>query len=224
MLPRFPDRLRPIDAALLSDHSQLTSQDECDFLWEYVPRRPADWTAGNQFIRDLKLKDSQLAHQPARLRYKRAAIAHAGRALRRLLPQEWLSQATFVPMPCSKTQGGCDHDDRMLRVLRCAFRGRGADIRELLRMDYSLCADHESRARCSAARLRRALCVGSPARSIAGVRDTAVEPAPRPLIILVDDVLNSGKHYRVASRVLQERWPDRQVRGLFLARCVRARR
>lgn len=207
MLPRFPDRLRPVDASLLPEHSRLKPADACDFLWEYTPRQPASWSAGNQLIRDLKLKDSQLSRRPARLRYKHAAIAHAGRALRRVLPQDWLREATFVPMPCSKVHGGCDHDDRMLRVLRCALRGRGADIRELLQMNCSLSADHESRVRCSAVRLRRALHV--------------VEAPPRRLIILVDDVLNSGKHFRVASGLLQQRWPDRRVRGLFLARCVR---
>lgn len=211
MLPRFPEQLRPVDATMLHEHRRLVPTDSCDFLWEYVPRQPANWTAGNQFIRDLKLTGSQLARLPARLRYKRAAIAHAGRALRRLLPRDWLTDATFVPMPCSKARDGRDHDDRMLRVLDCALRDRGADIRELLQMQDSLRADHESRVRCSAMRLRRALCIASP-------------HAPRPLIILVDDVLNSGKHFRVASRMLTERWPDRQVRGLFLARCVRERR
>ena len=214
MLPRFPDRLSPVDVALLPEHSQLTAQDECGFLWEYVPHRPADWTAANQFIRDLKLEPSQLARAPARLRYKHAAIAHAGRALRRVLPREWRAGATFVPMPCSKAQGGCDHDDRMLRVLRCAFAGSGTEVHELLRMGHSLRADHVSPVRCSAARLRRALCLDE-------VRDGVARYAPRPLIILVDDVLNSGKHYRVASRMIRERWPDVRVRGVFLARCAR---
>ena len=209
MLPRFPDRLHRIDGALLPEHSRLVATDHCDFLWEYIPHRRANWTAANQLIRNLKLKHSQLALRPSRLRYKRAAIAHAARGLRRLLPPGLVREATFVPMPCSKARVGCEHDDRMVRVLHNAFAQGGADIRELLHMQRSLAADHESRERCSPARLRSALCVGG--------------AEPRRIIILVDDVLNSGKHFRVASALLNQRWPDRQIRGLFLARCVRGR-
>ena len=218
MLPRLPRRLQRIDAALLPEHSRLVATDHCDFLWEYIPHRRADWTAGNQFIRNLKLKHSQLVLRPSRLRYKRAAIAHAGRALRRLLPPGLVREATFVPMPCSKARGGCDHDDRMVRVLRSAFAQEGADIRELLHVQRSLAADHESRVRCSPGRLRGTLCVGGAVRD---AWDRPVGPEPRRIIILVDDVLNSGKHFRVASALLRQRWPDRQIRGLFLARCVR---
>jgi hypothetical protein len=34
-------------------------------------------------------------------------------------------------------------------------------------------------------------------------------------------VLNSGKHFKVAQSLIRERYPDAEIRGLFLARCAR---
>ncbi len=44
---------------------------------------------------------------------------------------------------------------------------------------------------------------------------------PRPIVVIVDDVLNSGKHFKVAQSLIKACYPDVQTRGLFLARCVR---
>jgi hypothetical protein len=44
---------------------------------------------------------------------------------------------------------------------------------------------------------------------------------PRPVIVILDDMLNSGKHFKVAQKRIRERWPDVDIRGLFLARCIR---
>ena len=49
----------------------------------------------------------------------------------------------------------------------------------------------------------------------------AANTSPRLLIVIVDDVLNSGKHFWVAQQLLAERFPETEIRGLFIARCVR---
>ena len=43
----------------------------------------------------------------------------------------------------------------------------------------------------------------------------------RPVIVIVDDVLNSGKHFKVAQSLIKGRYADAEIRGVFLARCVR---
>jgi hypothetical protein len=43
----------------------------------------------------------------------------------------------------------------------------------------------------------------------------------RPVIIIVDDVLNSGEHFKVAQSFIKARYANAEVRGLFLSRCVR---
>ena len=45
------------------------------------------------------------------------------------------------------------------------------------------------------------------------------EPAP-DTIFIVDDVLTTGCHYKAVKQVLQRRFPDATIRGLFVARRV----
>ena len=213
MLPRIPQHLQSIDPATRPDHSLLSGSDCCYYLWEYSPGQPADATAGNQLIRNLKISPAALRRRPSRLRFKHRAINHAARALRRLIPREWATgSVSFVPMPCSKVSGACDHDDRILKVLRLALGGRNADIRELLCMTHSMAADHRRACRSSCEQLRGAL----------QVRDDG-RPAPRRTLVIVDDVLNSGKHFKIAREMLAARYGVTDIQGLFLARCIRAR-
>jgi predicted amidophosphoribosyltransferase len=51
------------------------------------------------------------------------------------------------------------------------------------------------------------------------IDDALKNPAPQ-VIGLVDDVLTTGAHYRAASAVLKEAFPDVRVIGLFIARRV----
>jgi hypoxanthine phosphoribosyltransferase len=39
--------------------------------------------------------------------------------------------------------------------------------------------------------------------------------------VIVDDVLNTGKHCKVAQALLMRRFPNAAIRSLFLARCHR---
>jgi hypothetical protein len=213
VLPRIPEHLQLIDPILRRDHSLLSAADRCYYLWEYTPRQDARATAGNQLIRNLKIQPSALQRLPSRLRFKHRAIAHAARALRRLVPRQWPADSvSFVPMPCSKICGAGDHDDRVVKVLRRAFKARGADIRELLIMNRSMTADHMSGRRATCGQLRAVL----------QVRDDA-GPALRRTVVIVDDVLNSGKHFKVAQQLLAARYGVTDIKGLFLARCIRAR-
>lgn len=41
------------------------------------------------------------------------------------------------------------------------------------------------------------------------------------VFIVIDDVLNSGKHFKAAQSLLTTQYPNAEIRGLFLARCIR---
>jgi hypothetical protein len=53
------------------------------------------------------------------------------------------------------------------------------------------------------------------------VGDEAMDIAPGPSFVIFDDVLNSGKDFKVPQKRIRERYPDVGIRGLFLARCIR---
>ncbi len=210
MLPPIPRKLWRIDDSTVGEHFSLDPTDRCYYIWEYAARQRYDFSPPNQLLFNLKIKPTAIAEVPTRGRHKQEAIAHAGAALRRLIAREFVeSHATFVPIPCSKARADADYDNRLHRVLTQAFLGWNADVREWLTLTRSTLADHESEERLTFDELRE----------ITQLKTSG--PEPRPVIVLVDDVLNSGKHFKVARSLLRTRYPSTQVRAVFLARCVR---
>ena len=87
-----------------------------------------------------------------------------------------------------------------------------ADIRLLIRQAASTPADHERENRLT----RDAL------RAVLEVDTTSLRSGPlREGIMLFDDVLNSGKHFKESVRRLRGVMPNEvPVAGIFIARCV----
>lgn len=212
----LPDRLTWIDETNRGQYHFLDPGDRCLFFSDFFGGQ--GWSAGytNQLIKNYKRTPSEIAASPkpgAFHYYKDRAIAQVAAALRRVLSQAAVEASTFVPVPSSKVVGDPDCCDRLQRTLREAFLGYAADIRPMLRQTRSTQADHLS---------------GGGRRRYQELLDiTELDPVflttpPRAEIVLFDDVLTSGKHFKVAkTRVLQWR-PGHPVLGLFIARSVHA--
>jgi hypothetical protein len=211
LLPPIPEKLRKIDDSTVGEHFSLDGFDRCYYIWEYAARKRYDFSPANQLVFNLKIKPSAISKTPARNRYKLEAIAHAGSALRSLITRVFVdTRATFVPIPCSKAVADPDYDDRLSRLLARAFHGWDADVREMLTLTQSTPADHESVDRLTYDELF----------AITELTNQ-FESAPRPVVVIVDDVLNSGKHFKVAQSLIKARYANAEIRGVFLARCVR---
>ncbi|MBS1994788.1 MAG: hypothetical protein JSS86_00700 [Cyanobacteria bacterium SZAS LIN-2] len=180
-------------------------------MWEYTAGKDYSFSPTNNLIKNLKITPSEILQSPRRAHYKDEATDHAAKTLRQLISRGFVEQrATFVPVPGSKARGDPDFDDRMGRVLTTAFGDFDADIREMLAQTESTAADHTTDDRLTYDDLLR----------ITKLTAAAKTP-PRPIIAIVDDVLNSGKHFRVAQQLLRDRFPETEIRGIFLARCIR---
>ena len=201
-----------IDETTVGEHFSLASSDFCFYVWEYTARQRYDFSPTNQLVSNLKIKPTQITAKPGRAFYKQQALNHASAALRRLIQQTWVeTHGTFIPMPSSKIPGHPDHDDRIQKLLQSAFGTFTADIRPMLEQTVSTAADHESTERLSYAELR----------AITRINDALTTSAPRANIAIVDDVLNSGKHFKVAQELVSQRFPGVPVIGVFIARCIR---
>jgi hypothetical protein len=213
LLPLIPQRLLQIDETTVGEHFSLAASDFCYYVWEYTAGRRYDFSQTNQLIGNLKIKPTQIGGNPRRERHKQQAISHSATALRNLIQRTWVEQhGTFVPMPTSKIPGHRDYDDRIHRLLRTAFAGFDADIRPILEQTASTAADHESSERLAHAALRE----------LTRINQACAVAPPRSSIAVVDDVLNSGKHFKVAQELLSQRFPGVPVIGIFVARCVRS--
>jgi hypothetical protein len=200
-----------VDETTVGEHFSLQLSDQCFYIWEYSARQRYDFSPTNQLIANLKIKPNQIAASPRRDYYKQHAIEHSARALRSLIQGDWVEQhGTLVPMPPSKVVGDPDHDDRIGKILRIAFGSFDADIRPLMEQTTSTAADHESTERLSYATLL----------GLMRIAEGQAHP-PRRNIAVVDDVLNSGKHFKVVQHVLSQRFPGIPVIGVFIARCIR---
>ncbi len=210
MLPPIPAKLLKVDEVTAGEHFSLEANDTCFYIWEYAVRRSYAAGPTNQLVKNLKIKPSEIAQAPARRRYKQRAVDHAARAVRELLGQAAAEGPySFVPVPSSKAIGDADHDDRTTRVLERAFSSWKSDVQPILRVKRSMPADHESVERMTYDEL---------------LALTEVSPPPNPLratIVILDDVLNSGKHFKVAKSLLSAEYPGAAILGLFIARCTR---
>ena len=200
-------RISKIDDLTRGDHSYLDSDDQCFYLGEYTARRGFAFSATNNLI--LNLKKSPDLRGTEQWKWKERAIRQAGQALREVLSEPWLSTATLVPIPPSKTTGHPSYDDRILRVLQVLGAGMGLDIRELVLQTESVTAAHDSESRPRPWEIAENYHIDE---------DLA---APEPVQFGVfDDLLTTGSHFKAMKIALMERFPGVLVTGIFIARRV----
>jgi hypothetical protein len=210
MATQMPDaswsgRLRRVTELERPDHHWLGDEHECYFAGEYTPRAGYAHSKTNGLVNNLKKKPSLRGTNqwPHKLRAIRevADVFSAG------LKPEARSMITFVPIPPSKPYNHPEYDDRMTAVARAI--ASDVDVRELIRLEISREAAHETVETRDPDELRAKLAIILP----------LLEPRPR-LIALLDDLLTTGCSFRACQTLLAEALPDVPVIGLFVARRV----
>jgi hypothetical protein len=202
-----------LDEQMRTDHCFLGDADDCHCLADYLPGRGTGANRINQLIANLKCPPSIASSDPRRGRYKRQAIGAVARALRAAVSQSWVEGVTWVPIPTSRPPPDADYDDRLQRVLHQAFIGYALDLRALLYQSQATAADHASARRSSFAALYRLIRLDRQLLTSAPLRDR---------IVLFDDVLTTGKHYKCCERLLRETPLELPISGLFVARRILA--
>ncbi|WP_419600284.1 hypothetical protein [Thiolapillus sp.] len=203
----FPKRLTKIDDLTRPDHYHLTVDDTCYYIGEYTAREGYAFSATNQLI--YNLKKSVLVRGQVQWEYKEQAIKQAASALRDALNNDALNAVTFVPIPPSKSKSDPLYDDRLYRVLHTIRPNPTLDIRELILQKNSMEAVHLNEKRLSPDDLKECY----------EIDENLIEPLPNN-IILFDDVITTGSHFKAAKNILCEIFPNANILGLFLARRV----
>ena len=181
----------------------------CRYLGAYTAGKGAAYSATNRLILDFKMPVSRSGRRDLPLKEK--AIAGAAAALGRALDPSLLDRAVFVPVPPSKARDDDGYDDRLVRMLRAVRPQRPLDVRELIVQARSVEPTHLRSARLRASDIEELYRI-----------DEAVQGPETGLVVVVDDLLTSGAHFRAAQRTLSRHFPDIDVVGLFLARRVTA--
>lgn len=203
----FPQRLTKVDELIRSEHYWLEADDECLYLGEYTARKGYQFSATNQLI--FNFKKSPKTRGTPQWRHKDRAISAAAGALRTALTGDWLDTATIVPMPPSKAKADPLYDDRVTRLAQAIRPSPKVDVRELIIQATSTEAVHDSEERPTPDKLA----------ALYSLDGALLKPALRH-IVLLDDLLVAGCHFKAAQKILKSQFPDVRVTGLFLARRV----
>jgi hypothetical protein len=196
--------LKKFDDDDRGDHALLRADDDCRYFLEYTKGKRFDFSEANGFISNLK--KSPKKRGTYEWKHKLRAIADAAKTLEIEIPKAWLEDSTFVPVPPSKAEDHAEYDDRMAQILR---KIKGIDVRELVHQKESMAATHVSDERHTVTELAANY----------EIDEDEVEPTPGHIVI-VDDMITAGAHFRAMSRVIGRRFPDVPISGLFLARRV----
>ncbi len=206
----LPVQVLPIDGTRRADHCYLEAADCCEYLAEYHPGLGGG-DRFRQLIMSFKCQPSVAACSPTRMRHKRLAVVAIAQALRAAVSRSDVEAATWVPIPPSRAASDPDYDDRLRQTLQAAFAGYDLDLRLLLAHTHNMSPDHRAGVRIAEEGLYERL------------RVDAVVLAQRPLrerIVLFDDLLVSGKHYKCCQRRLRVSLPPIPIKGWFIARRV----
>ncbi len=194
-----------IDRHLLRtrEHYHLREGDRCYYLREYTSGRGYQHSETNQLISNFKIAVGP--DNEHRRHYKQRAIVQVAAELSRCINEAQLAQVTWVPIPPSKVKSDRLYDDRLLRTLK---RVNGAQVAPLLEQRASTDPAHQS----SDSR-------PTPEQLIANYK--LIPPASPPQrIVIFDDVVTTGAHFRAASTVLAEAFPNARIEGIFIARRI----
>lgn len=145
----------------------------------------------------------------AEYRHKEADIVRAGKLVRGVLSVDAPATCTFVPITPSKAKTDPLYDDRLVRVL---MTGQPQlDVRELFVMRQSTRAHHEY-----AEGERRP--TPDQLYDLLAIDESCLVIPLKPTVVIFDDVLTNGTHFKASKRRLLECVPTCNIIGLFIGR------
>ena len=199
-------RLTQIDVSMLSHHYYLDVNDSCHFMGEYTAKEGYGYSDTNQLIYNFK-KEMDRQGRPEWV-YKTRAINTVGVSLNNCLGS-WAADMTFVPIPPSKCKSDPMYDDRLVQSLEY-FKSLNAnvDYREIITQPISIPSAHDNN-RLTPDEYADQYEV-----------DTGLITGVRRQIMIVDDVVTTGSHYKAVHRILRQHFPAHEIYGIFVARRV----
>ena len=197
-----PDKARPF----------LLPTDECYYLGDYISGGGYAASKINQLIFNLKKPPHAIGRSVWEYGYKQNAIAQVAQELAEALNFENIgSSVTLIPIPPSKTRGHPEYDDRMMQVCRQIRQQHAPQVEviDAIEMGQDIGSYHAGGRRLRPKELERYL-------------RWTVQPGQtlRRYVLLVDDVITQGAHFRACHSIVSQHAPQSKIIGLFVARTV----
>lgn len=203
------NKLQVIDDSTRSDCYYLDSSDDCYYFGIYTAKKGYNYSEINQLISNLK-KSMDRRSKPE-WKYKENAIDRCIHLVANALENTISGKYLIVPVPPSKAKNDALYDDRMLRIasqaIALAQKQDNFEAVELVEQISSRDASHISNdRRPDVEELQKNYrLTGKIADDISG-------------IIILDDVLTTGCHFKAIKSIICEKYPNIYVCGLFIAK------
>lgn len=200
-------RFRKVDEFILPQISCLTPDDGCIFFGEYAAGQGWNYSKTNSIIYNLKKREGNPGYQ-----YKQKAINDIAELYVRRFKLDILKDYVLVPVPPSGAKGTPEYDSRMLDILNKlnSLSDGTLDVRELVVQKQTTGSSHLS-SRLSIPQLI----------SLYQIDEAVVNQRPiNNGIIIFDDVLTTGAHFKAMQHVLHQRFPNSSIIGVFFARTI----
>lgn len=185
----------------------LEEKDRCFYLVDYIARGGLEPT-GNQFVANFK-KDLKYKDKPEVWQYRVRAVKKFAECIHNFIQNRKMVKPVIIPLPTSKPRSSTNFNDRL-----------DATIRQLKiinpHYDTRLCLDRLSEQ-------APVSCGG--ARDIDSIIQTSYIADEKPIasdsqVILIDDVLTTGAHFKAYKRMVMEHYKIGfdNIIGLFIAK------
>lgn len=206
-----------IDESNVKDHHYLAlPEDECFYLKEY--KSGVGYKGGDTNSLILNFKKELVEIGSPQFYYREKAKEDITSMLVDALSKNKnIKHYTFVPIPPSKAKTDPLYEPRLLFLLRRVSKKLSMsdelselDIRELLFLKESMKPSHKTGNRLTKDELKKLIFV-----------DDDQLQLTKKIIILFDDVLTTGAHFKACKELLKEKLPDIRIIGLFIARTIR---
>jgi hypothetical protein len=198
--------LQKIDELYLSSYKYLTSEDECYFFMNYTPPVAENKTTENSHIMNFKKKMHRKGMGD--WHYKQQAISEISDLFINNIPPIIATSSILVPVPPSIAKGDLMYDDRLVQLVSNYCKAKkDVEFREIVTLADSMTPTHEDEK--SPEELMKLLEV-----------DTTLIKPLKDQIVVIDDVLRHGAHYKAIKNLLQPHFPSSQIIGLYIARTL----
>jgi hypothetical protein len=196
--------LQKIDELYLPSHKYLEAADECYYFMDYTPPVKENKTPENSIIINFKKKMHRKGLGD--WHYKTETIKWVSDLFVQNTTAIINPGAVIVPVPPSYIKGHKMYDDRLIQVAQNFSAARpDTEFRELISLNSEMNATHEEEK--TTEELKSLLSV-----------DEALCAKPAQQIVIIDDVLRFGAHFKAIKNILEPKFPDAQFIGLYIAR------
>lgn len=200
-------RLQVVEQGHLNQHHYLEHSDKCYFFDVMPPGRDNWGVPIKSLVYNLKKRPTENGYQ-----YKAGAIRETAHYLYNAIKKDSFKRVTIVPTPPSKIDTHPEYDDRLWNVLlelKKLLKDDQVDLdmRKIIYQTENYESSHKGVDRIKLDDLEKIYAIDS----------NCLSPTPS-LIIVFDDVLTSGCHYKAMQRILSKQFPNTEIYGIFLAR------